>query len=225
PDATANVTATPATGFPFASCTITDGPTATAVPAVADWLFPPFTAIVLAAPVVPVAVNVTGLPASVPEVAVSVFVPAMVQSVHDVTAAIPSAPVVTGVGGVAEPPPDASPKRPASPATGFPLASCTITDGSTATVVPAVAVWLLPAFTAICVAVPAVPVAVKVTGLPAKPFEVAVSVLVPAVVPRIHLVAAAMPSAVVITGWFGLAEPPPDATANRTFTPATGLLN
>src|SRR5207247_340197 len=147
---------------PFASCTITDGPTATAVPAVADWLFPPLTAIVLAAPVVPVAVNDRGLPVWVPEVAVGGFVPGVVPSVHEVMAASPSAPVVTGVAGVTEPPPAAPAKGTATPATGLPLASCTITDGSTATVVPAVAVWLLPAFTAICVAVPAVPVAVKV---------------------------------------------------------------
>src|SRR5213596_3724582 len=128
PDATANVTATPATGFPFASCTITDGPTATAVPAVADWLFPPLSAIVLAAPAVPVAVNVTGLPVSVPEVAVSVFVPAVVPSVHEVTV----------------PPPDATAKVTATPSTGFPLASCTIPDAPTPTALPAVADWLFP---------------------------------------------------------------------------------
>src|SRR5213596_4121905 len=223
PDATANVTATPATGFPFASCTITDGPTATAVPAVADWLFPPLSAIVLAAPVVPVAVNVTGLPVSVPEVAVSVFGPAVVPSVHEVTAAIPSAPVVTGVVGVTEPPPDATANVTATPATGFPFASCTITDGPTATAVPAVADWLFPPLSAIVLAAPVVPVAVNVTGLPVSVPEVAVSVFGPAVVPSVHEVTAAIPSAPVVTGVVGVTEPPPDATANVTATPATGF--
>src|SRR5438105_6081424 len=69
PGATANVTATPVTGFPFASLTITDGGTLTAVPAVADWLVGLFAAIVAAVPAVPVAVNVTGLPESEPAVA------------------------------------------------------------------------------------------------------------------------------------------------------------
>src|SRR2546422_2616233 len=50
PGATANVTATPATGFPFASLTITDGGMGTAVPAGCVWLFPALTAIWVAAP-------------------------------------------------------------------------------------------------------------------------------------------------------------------------------
>src|SRR3989441_12987919 len=57
PEATAKVTATPLTGLPFASCTITDGSTGTAVPAVADWLFPALRAICVAVPAVPVAVD------------------------------------------------------------------------------------------------------------------------------------------------------------------------
>src|SRR5207302_2833048 len=80
PVATANVTATPVTGFPFASLTITDGGALTAVPAVADWLVGLFAAIVAPAPAVPVAVNVTGLPVSEPEVAVRVLLPAVALS-------------------------------------------------------------------------------------------------------------------------------------------------
>src|SRR5437660_5359814 len=95
PGATANVTATPVTGFPFASLTITDGGELTAVPAVAAWLVGLFAAIVAAAPAVPVAVNVTGLPDSEPDVAVSVFAPAVGPRVHLPTAAIPLASVVT----------------------------------------------------------------------------------------------------------------------------------
>src|SRR5205085_11104233 len=50
PGATANVTATPVPGLPFASFTITEGGVLTAVPAVADWLVRLFAAIVAAAP-------------------------------------------------------------------------------------------------------------------------------------------------------------------------------
>src|SRR5439155_72832 len=214
PDATANDTATPATGCRVAWCTITDGPTATALPAVADWLFPPLTAIVLAAPVVPVAVNVTGLPVSVPQVAVSVFVPAVVPSVHEVTAAIPFAPVVTGVVGVTVPPPDATANVTATPATGFPFASCTITDGPTATAVPAVADWLFPPFGRAVLSTPVTPVAV-----PSFPTRRSSHL----VVPSVHEVTAAIPSAPVVTGVVGVTDPPPDATANVTATPATGF--
>src|SRR5947199_10446780 len=77
PGATANITATPVTGFPLASFTITDGGVLTAVPAAADWLVGLFAAIVAAAPAVPVAVKVTGLPVSDPDVAVRVLLPAV----------------------------------------------------------------------------------------------------------------------------------------------------
>src|SRR5207249_863033 len=221
PDATANVTLTPPTGLPFASRTITDGSIATAVPAVADWLFPPLSAIELAAPVVPVAVKVTGLPVSPLAVAVSEFGPTVGPSVHDVTAAIPFPPVVTGVVGLTVPPPEATANVTLTPATGFPFASRTITDGSTATAVPAVAVWLLPALIAIGRASRGVPVAVKVIGLPVSPVEVAVSEFGPGVGPRDHEVMAAIPLAFVVTGAVGLTVPPPEATANVTRTPAT----
>jgi hypothetical protein len=78
---------------------------------------------------------------------------------------------------------------------------------------------------AIVLAAPVVPVAVKVTGLPGRPLDVAVRVLVPAVVPNVQDVTAAMPLPLVVTGVVGLTVPPPDATANVTATPATGLLN
>src|SRR5438309_6455654 len=89
PGATANVTATPVTGFPFASLTITDGGALTAVPAVADWLVALFAAIVAAAPAVPVAVKVTGLPESDPDLAVRVFEPAVALSGEHPTVAMP----------------------------------------------------------------------------------------------------------------------------------------
>src|SRR5436853_2422578 len=94
PGATANVTATCATGFPFASFTITDGGVLTAVPAVADWLVALFAAIVAAVPAVPVAVKVTGLPESDPDVAVRVFEPAVALNVQLPTVATPTPSVV-----------------------------------------------------------------------------------------------------------------------------------
>src|SRR5439155_45176 len=154
PEATANVTLTPATGLPFASCTITEGSVATVVPAVAAGTFPALMAIELAAPAVPVAVKVTGLPVSAPDVAVSLLDALPSSSVHDVTAAIPFAPVVTDVVGVTVPPPDATANVTLTPPTGLPFASRTITEGSTATAVPAVADWPFPAWIAICVAAP-----------------------------------------------------------------------
>jgi len=52
PDATANVTETPDTGFAFASRTITDGGVVTAVFTVAVWLLPALTAMLPALPAV-----------------------------------------------------------------------------------------------------------------------------------------------------------------------------
>src|SRR5437588_4747936 len=80
--------------FPFASFTITEGGDLTAVPAGADWLVGLFAAIVAAAPAVPVAVNVTGLPESEPDVAVKVFEPAVALSVQLPTVAMPLPSVV-----------------------------------------------------------------------------------------------------------------------------------
>src|SRR2546425_11729058 len=72
-------------------------------------------------------------------------------------------------------------------------------------------------------ALPAVPVAENVVGLPVSVPDVAVSVLAPAAVPSVQDVAAAIPSAPVVTGVVGLIVPPPDATANVTATPDTGV--
>src|SRR2546425_161575 len=108
----------------------------------------------------------TGLPVSPLDVAVSVFGPAVGARVHDVTVAMPLLPVVTAVVGTTVPPPEATAKVTATPLTGLPLASCTITDGSTGTAVPAVADWLFPALRAICVAAPAVPEAGRATVRP-----------------------------------------------------------
>jgi hypothetical protein len=71
---------------------------------------------------------------------------------------------------------------------------------------------------------PAWPVALKVTGEPESPVEVAVTVLllVPAVVPRVRVEEAfpSEPVVVLVTD----RDPPPAVTANATLTPLTGLL-
>src|SRR5713101_4063006 len=223
PPVTAKVTATPATGLPLPSLTITDGGMTTAVPTVAVWLFPALRAIWVAAPAIPVAVNATGLPARPAAVAVRVFVPAVVAKVHDVTAAIPLAFVGTAVVGLTVPPPDATVNVTATPATGHPNEFVTRTDGAMATALPALAVWLFPPLMAIWVAAPAVLVAAKFTGLPVSPGAVAVRVFVPHVVPSVQEVTAAMPPALVSTALVGVTVPPPTVTAKVTATPATGL--
>src|SRR5881396_3032439 len=220
PVVTANVTATPATGLLNWSRMSTAGGVVTAVPTVAACVSPAWIVSCVATPAVPVAVNVTGL--TVPVEALSVLLPAVVPRVQDVAVAIPLASVV-GFSPAMLPPPTPTVNVTATPATGLLNWSRTSTAGGVATAVPAVADCVSPAWIVSCVAAPAVPVAVNVTGLPV-PME-AVSVLLPANVPRVQAVTAAIPFASVETAVSGLTAPPPDVTANVTATPATGLLN
>src|SRR5437016_438659 len=154
PNAIAKVTAAPATGLPNWSFTITAGGVATAVFTVAVCLSPAETAMLPALPAVPVAVKVTGLPVRPADVAVSVLAPAVVASVQLPTAAIPVASVVW-LGPVMVPFPGATANVTATPATGLPLASLTMTAGGIGTALPAATVWLFPACSAIWVAAPA----------------------------------------------------------------------
>jgi hypothetical protein len=83
------------------------------------------------------AVKVTeGAPPIPVAVALSVFDPAMGPSVQLVTATRPSGPVVISVAGFTTPPPETTTKVTPTPATGFPLASSTMTLGGTATRLP-----------------------------------------------------------------------------------------
>src|SRR5438876_895129 len=107
-----------------------------------------------AAPAVPVAVKVTGLPFTPVDVAVRVLIPAALPSVQLPTAAIPLASVVWP-GPVMVPFPAATANVTATPATGLPLASLTMTAGGIGTALPAATVWLFPACSAIWVAAPA----------------------------------------------------------------------
>src|SRR5205807_2214982 len=188
---------TPVTGFPFASFTITEGGALTAAPAVADWLVALFAAIVAAAPAVPVAVKVTGLPASDPDVAVSVFVPAVALRVQLPTVATPLV-LVVWLPPVNVPFPVATANVTATPTTGFPFASLTTTDGGALTAVPTVADWLAALSAAIAPSLHAALPILKVTGLPASDPDVAVSVFVPAVALSVQLPTVATPLVLVV---------------------------
>ena len=95
-----------------------------------------------ALPAVPVAENVT---LSAPDDAVSVLAPAVPPSVHEPTVAMPKA-LVVAFSVVALPPPLATAKTTATPATGLPPTSLRVTLGATATGVPAVALCKSPVF-------------------------------------------------------------------------------
>jgi hypothetical protein len=176
----------------------------------------------LAMPAVPVDVNVTGDPVSVPLVAVIVFEPAIVPRVQLPTVAMPLAFVVADAP-VTAPPPVATANVTLTPLTTLLLTSFTITLGAVATAEPAVDDCPLPAFTEICVAAPAVPVAVNITGDPVSEPLVAVIVFDPAIAPNVQLPTVAMPLAFVVAV-NPVPDPPPLATTNVTDTPETTLL-
>src|ERR1041384_7094094 len=156
-------------------------------------------------------------------VAVRVSTLAVEPSVQLPTAPVPAAPVVP-TAPVSEPLPAVTLNVTCTPDTGFAKASFTTTAGGVATLVPAVAVWPSPAFLATDAAGPAVPVAVKVTGLPVRLPALACSELLPALVPSVQLPTAARPAASeVATGPVIL--PPPVKTVKVTAMPATGLPN
>src|SRR5207237_426293 len=138
PDPAAHVTVTPATGFPFASLTSTTCGVCRRVATCPVRLSPELFAIVAAGPAVPVAVKVTGLPASDPDVAVNVSAPPGAPSAHPPPLATPLA-FVVWLPPVIVPFPVATANVTATCATGFPFASFTITDGGALTAVPAVA--------------------------------------------------------------------------------------
>ena len=91
PAMTANTMLTPDTGFPLASFTITEGAVGNAVATGPVCASPAFFARLAAAPAVPVAPNVTGLPLRPRPAAVRVLVPAVVPSCHAVKRGNPRA--------------------------------------------------------------------------------------------------------------------------------------
>jgi len=226
----ANVTLVPVTGFPPASVTVTTNGEPSAVLIWALWPFPDVRLIVAAAPTVAVAVNPTGLPASEPDVAVTAYDPTLLPSVNVllawpftsvvVTVALNDCPAApTGVVPIA--------KITFVPLTGFPPASRTVTTNGEASAVLITAFWLFPEVRLIVAALPVVAVAVNVTGLPASPPDVAVTVYDPTLLPSVSvLLACPLPFVVVVVVVNDCPVAPEGvvAIANVTLTPGTGLL-
>src|SRR5207302_2069103 len=138
----------------FASATTTTCGVWSCVPTMPVRLSPELTLRDAAPPTVAVAVKVTGLPCRPSATAVSVSVRTVGPRTQDVTAAMPLASVDTAVVGATVPLPAAVANVTATPATGLPLASLTITDGGGWTAVPTCAA-VPPAVRAIVAAVPA----------------------------------------------------------------------
>jgi len=133
---------------------------------------------------------------SVPLVAVSVCVPAVEPSTQLSTAAIPFEPVVADDPDI-KPLPVGTAKVTVAPLTGLLFRSLTMTLGGIATAVLTGADWLFPAFTAICVAAPAMGVIAELVPVD-EPSSVPVIVYaVPATVPVVNITVA-LPAALVI---------------------------
>ena len=92
----------------------------------------------------------------------------------------------------------------------------------TVTAAPAIGLYPLEV-TSHWVTAPDTPVAVKVTGEPLSELLVAVIVLAPWAVPSVQEPTVAIPEELVVAVR-PVPEPPPEATANVTLTPDTGLL-
>jgi hypothetical protein len=118
--------------------------------------------------------------------------------------------------------PKANPTEVVDVVTRFPYTSCTSTV--TAGLIVAAATTALGCVpNANCVAAPATPVAVKVTGEPLNVPLVAVSVFAPAVVPKVQAGLVAIPVLSVVTALLEANEPEPVATEKVTETPLTAL--
>ena len=169
----------------------------------------------------PVAVNVIGLPVSVPDEAITVLVPAIAPKVKR-EAANPLLFVTTEVE-VSEPPPPVTAKFTVVPETGLPLASVTSTVNGLGNPCPTVPVWLLPLIDTSFDAgpIPAAPVAVNVIGLPVRVPDEAETVFSPAVDPNVSNEEAR--PLLPVTTVVAVRDPPPEVTAKLTVTPETGL--
>ena len=130
--------------------------------------------------------------------------------------------LLTTVPPVTDPLPAAGAKVTVYPATKFPFASVTFTEGGVGTRPPAVPVCSLPPSISSFAAGPAPAAAANTNDAPGTAAEVAVSELGPAAVPRVQLPTAAIPCAFVVADP-PVIVPPPDVIANVTATPAIGL--
>jgi hypothetical protein len=141
------------------------------VPAVAVWPLPELIARFAAAPAVAVALNVTGDPVRPVTVAVADCDPAAVPSVH----VVPARPLPFVDTDVLPTDPLPAANVTLVPLTAFPYWSVTFATMLLPSVVPTVAVWLLPELIARFAAAPAFAVALKLTGEPVRPVTLAVA--------------------------------------------------
>ena len=149
PDVTANVTATLGAGFPPASRTTTLGALVTSVPTGAVCCVAEMAVTEAAAPAVAVAVKTIGL-LETPACGTCAdrrCVPVPGPSCQVPADAMPCV-FVTADGCATLPPPLMTLKNTVTPSTALPPASRATTDGPVGRVLPAVPLWLLPAFTA-----------------------------------------------------------------------------
>ncbi len=184
-------------------------------------------AMVVGLPAVPEAVNVMVARPKPVAVTVLLLVPTAVPSVQLASVAMPDPLVLTPAGlvGTIVPPPCVSVNVTAKVETAFPLMSVTLTEGGV-TAAPTAAVWLVDDCAVMSAAVPTVPDAVKMTGLPVRVPDDAcrVLLLVPAVVRSVQLATVAMPfTSVTMVAGAPTAPSPPSTMVNVTGTPWTGL--
>src|SRR5690242_19903184 len=165
----------------------------TAAPAATDCPSPAFFVTFTGAPGVAVAVKVTGEPLRPPEVAVAVCAPAVSPRIH-CAVAMPL-PFVIELG-VMEPPPLVTAQETVTPLTGL-TPSVTSTESRRGRVDFTVSVWALPPAALMTEAPPVLPKSTKVAGEPVSPAAVAITVSGPEVAPRVQLVSAAMPDALL----------------------------
>ena len=219
PLSTVQLIVTPWTGLLRASITFTASGPATVWPTVSCRTLESAKTIWVAPPTCAVIEKVTVV--SPDALAVVVCVPGIGPSVR-VVLVLPSAPVTEEVG-FTEPPPVAGDHPIVTLGTGLPFASVTSTTWGVESVVPTCPVRLSPENLARLVAAPTLAVSTNVTGLPAKPVDVAVIVSGFAVVDRVQLPTVAMPPVLVLG--FGPVSEPFDVpgTTNVTGTPATAF--
>src|SRR5207248_522835 len=174
----------------------------------------------VAAPAVPIAVNVTGLPESDPDVAISVFCPAVGPRLQLPTVAIPLASLIW-VAPVTLPLPGPGAKVTDTPETGLPNASVTITDGGTGRVLPAGACCPLPPLGPIVAAAAGFTLTAADSVVGTEPFTMALTVFVPAAV-ELNEPVICPPAFVVPTGWVSVL-PVAGLTTSVTVAPWMGF--
>src|SRR5437773_2694617 len=217
----ASTTVAPWIGLPLASCAVTVI-VEVSVPAVmevgaattVDW-----PALTPSAVTVTVAVCVIATPLTAP-------VPALPSATVELSVPVATPLAFVNPGCVTVLPEPEAASTTVAPGIGFPAASLAVTVIVDAPLPAEMDVGAATTVDCAASTVPAVPVAVKVTGFPVMPdpAAIAVSVFVPALAPSVQLSTVATPAALVV--WEApVTLPPPEATAKVTLAPGTTLAS